>query len=271
MRERASLAVRTWRSIEVELLGAAPRAGRSLIEENWRPDAATAYCHRCGGSVGVGEAAASGCSACRELSLPWSSAVRLGRYEGGLKDAVRSLKFHSDRHAGRVLGRALGSRIRVTLERRGDPRAILVPVPTTEYRRLWRNRGVDHTLQLLRHASAASGVPIARLLSRRHRPPQSETPPSKRVENVRRAFFLRSGAVVPSGVTVVLIDDVRTSGATLRACYRAISMETGRRREMASRIVVATVAVAGERRRGDSTTVAEQEIADQDEFSYPAA
>lgn len=208
--------------IETQFLG---RTGVSFNHaarlSGWTPDHHTAAGPRCAGSVGPHEADGEGCSDCRTKRLPWDRALRLGPYSGDLRNAVLDLKFRAWRQTGTELGRSLGQRLAHTLHRAQiDPAdAVLVPIPAHWSRRL--RFGVDHTLVLARAASAASGVPTRRLLARRPGPSQLQVPTSSRAANAARAFRLRRRTQTSAKLLIVL-DDVRTTGATLRAACRAL-------------------------------------------------
>jgi len=154
--------------------------------------------------------------------VAWDRFVRLGEYDGILRDAVHDLKFTGWRRAGRDVGLELGAALRARLASEGaDPRlAVIVPVPTTFRRRLFR--GVDHTLVLARAVSRATGIPIVRALRRSHRPSQLDVPRSSRRANVAKSMKPRRiGAI--AGKTVIVLDDVVTTGATMSAACRALA------------------------------------------------
>jgi ComF family protein len=104
---------------------------------------------------------------------------------------------------------------------------IVVPVPL--HRRRLRQRGFNQADDLAR----GLGRPIVRAL-RRSRPTraQVELPAAERQSNVAGAFSLahRRSASHITGSTVVLIDDVATTGATLEAC--AVVLRSAGAREM---------------------------------------
>lgn len=64
---------------------------------------------------------------------------------------------------------------------------------------------------------------MKRLLARRHRPSQISLPVSQRRANVSGAFFCRRGVLrVPVDAVLVVIDDVRTTGATMTEACRTL-------------------------------------------------
>jgi ComF family protein len=97
----------------------------------------------------------------------------------------------------------------------------VVPVPLHSSRR--RERGFNQAADL----AAGLGLPVSRSLRRiRATVPQAELPAGRRHRNVRRAFRATGAAAALRARTVVLIDDVSTTGATLEACARAL-LESG--------------------------------------------
>lgn len=242
-----------WDDVEVVWLGrrAAPFVQRAR-EAGWTPDERHAYCARCGSTVGPHEAsldpAKPSCPSCRDSRLQWQRCVRLGEYRGLPRRAVHELKFTAWRSVGLELGRLLGAALAIELDRAGIKRsqAALVPVPMTLIRRILR--GIDHTQTLARAMSRASEVPILRLLGRKHRPSQLSVPHSERAGNIRGAFRV-CGPVENWPKVLVLVDDVRTTGATLAEASRTLREEFRRAGASHVQIWTAVVAVAQSGRR----------------------
>ncbi len=100
---------------------------------------------------------------------------------------------------------------------------LIVPVPL-HYRRL-TSRGFNQSAWLGAALSRRTGVPLSvdALVRRKPTPSQGGLTARERHRNVRGAFQLRparTGQV--EGASIVLVDDVYTTGATLSACTRAL-------------------------------------------------
>ena len=139
----------------------------------------------------------------------------MARYRLGARGLVLALKFSGETEAAIPMASLMAERFRAA--DLGEPDCV-VPVPLHPERR--RTRGFDQARLLGRRLSPEIGLPLRDDLLRRIRrtPPQSGLNRSSRLLNTRNAF-LASPAM--AGVRPLLVDDVMTTGATLRDCAHA--------------------------------------------------
>ena len=178
-----------------------------------------AYCPRCGATLGPHiPARDDGCWACPNPLPRFSRVVRLGPYAGPLRSMIRNLKYHHRDTMGRRVGAMLGEALRAAhADREFD---VVLPVPMHWRRRLVR--GCDHARVLARAVARRLRLPVGDELIRvRNTPPQTHLSRTGRIENVRRAFALRPRSNL-AGASVLLVDDVTTTGATASEAARTI-------------------------------------------------
>jgi predicted amidophosphoribosyltransferase len=152
----------------------------------------------------------------------------LGRYDGVLREALLSYKERGRHRLARPLGRLLAD---VVAQGAGSRPALLIPVPATS--RAARQRHGDHVDRLVRHAVArlrTAGRPalMARPLRALPRPDSATLDSVGRAAAAATAFQLRparlSGLVrLARGRSVVLVDDIVTTGATLAAVAQLLA------------------------------------------------
>ncbi len=124
----------------------------------------------------------------------------LGPYEGALRQAIVAMK-----HGARDPLDAFAA-----LLERAPVEGALVPLPTT--RRRSAERGFDQSAELARRLAVRRGLPCAELLAKHGRAQAGRGRQARLAASGR--FGLRPGLALPREVT--LLDDVCTTGATLR-------------------------------------------------------
>lgn len=157
------------------------------------------------------------CGECSGTPPPFDRALAGFGYRAPIASLVQRFKFDGDLAAGRVLARALAERLGDLHADRPD---LMIPVPLN-WRRHWR-RGFNQAELLCRDLSRHfGGLPWADALKRsRATVTQSELPADRRAGNVKGAFAL--GCLPPGVRHAALVDDVMTTGATLRECARVL-------------------------------------------------
>ena len=141
--------------------------------------------------------------------------VACTRYEGCVPAAVVGFKDHGVRALGPELGRILAAGLIAVMDTGVVP-GVVVPVTSTAA--AVRRRGFDHMWQMATVAAAETGLACRQLLRNGRRADQAGLPFTARRRNVRGTVRVRRAGVG----AVILVDDVRTSGATLAECTRAL-------------------------------------------------
>ncbi len=156
---------------------------------------------------------------------------------GTLQEIIHLLKYGGVKAIGRELGIKIGERIASDdLFRMAD---YSLPVPLHRVR--LRERGYNQCAFLCEGITAVTGIPSRADLLMRTRSTMTQTrlTPGERIKNVEGAFSLSGDARQDvDGKTIILVDDVITTGCTVAACAREL------RRGGAKTVLVASAAIA---------------------------
>ena len=141
--------------------------------------------------------------------------------EGVIRAAVHSFKYRNVRAAAPCLGRLLAK----YLAANPLPGGLLVPVPM--HPRKLRQRGYNQASLLARELGKATGLPVdEKLLHRTRNTPAQVQAVSRRerIENLAGAFACPGNVAGQTlvGKSLILVDDVSTTGSTLAACAAAL-------------------------------------------------
>lgn len=158
------------------------------------------------------------CTLCHDALLPAppfeiegaDSAVAVFAYGGPIAEAIHRLKYRNRPD----LARPLGALMRPRFERLAKVE-LIVPVPMTRRRAV--HRGYNQARELARHLGAEVA---ARALVRTKERPQVGLQRRERFENLEGAFL--PGPVAVRGRSVLVVDDVVTTGATATAAVRVL-------------------------------------------------
>jgi ComF family protein len=183
-------------------------------------------CPSCAANVGPHTDTTHGCGTCRSLSLGFEGAIRLGPYDGRLREAILRMKDAAGEGLAEALGRVFAD---VACARwRTESIGLVAPVPL-HWRRRWA-RGYNQSAAVARELATQLGTEFApHALKRiRHTPRQVGASAMARRENVRGAFRANSGARL-ANQTVLLVDDVMTTGSTLAEAAKTLK-DAGARR-----------------------------------------
>ncbi len=177
---------------------------------------ASPLCPRCGRLFPMREGSDHLCGSCQTEPPPFATARAAVVYEedGPTGQAVKRLKYGRRLEYLAVLKDWLQDPACQELAAAADA---ILPVPL-HVKRL-KERGFNQALLL---AQTLPGLILRDTLRRiRYTQPQTGLPPKARQENVHRAFAVSRPRDV-QGKTVLLVDDVYTTGATVRECARSL-------------------------------------------------
>lgn len=199
---------------------ACPGCGRDVV-----PSAAR-VCPACAAAL---SAAAPGPAAPSPAPPGLPPCVALAPYDGVLREVLLAYKERGRHDLARTLGRLLAAVVSAASERFAP--LALVPVPATASAA--RQRYGDHMARLARHAvralrAAGWSAVVSRPLRALPRPDSAALDSAARLRAAADAFRVRESAAsalrraTATGVRVVVVDDIVTTGATLTAVTRRL-------------------------------------------------
>jgi len=193
-----------------------------------RSDSARDLCDRCAADLIRNEvccprcalplaAPAPLCGECLERAPSFASAYAPFTYAPPLDQLMMRFKFGRSLAAGRVLSELWGDAMQASPPLRPDA---LLPVPLHASR--LRERGYNQALELARPLAREFGISLRSdlLVRSRATSTQSNLDAADRRRNLRGAFAIVDNVALPAHVAVV--DDVMTTGTTLRECAKTL-------------------------------------------------
>ena len=193
------------------------------------------YCFRCGKDVSRYALLPSGCADCQEKEIHFDAISRAGIYTDLLRSLILKFKFSDKTELKPFLSFLADAAFDgSTFSHSAD---FFVPVPLHWTRRFMRGYNQSH---LITKGLIGNSATINRDLVRiRKTKRQAVLTDAGRLANVKDAFAVRKGHSF-NNKTVCLVDDIKTSGATLNECARVLK-EAG-----ADKVYAVVLAVAGQ-------------------------
>jgi len=143
----------------------------------------------------------------------------LGAYEGSLRVAIHRWKYEGKAHLTLFFAEWMAE----GMSRYWEPNSLdlLVPVPLHPQR--LRERGFNQALLLVKELSRRTGIPYRKTILQKKKPtiPQVNLSGVEREKGLRGAFHV-IGEEELSGKSVLLVDDVYTTGATVNECSKVL-------------------------------------------------
>lgn len=206
--------------------------GHCLICETCRenvPYIEEPYCMKCGKPFYREERAKEYCYDCNRYQRSFIRSYSLVRYEGAMKKSMYQFKYYNKRefadwYATELVRRYKKEWIRVKID-------CVIPVPI--HKRKKRQRGYNQAEILAKKIAKLLQIPyysngLIRLIETR---PQKELDNKDRYQNLKQAFSVGRLGKEEKLKTVLLVDDIYTTGATLEACTQVL-LESGRVRNV---------------------------------------
>jgi ComF family protein len=169
-------------------------------------------CRRCGTPL-ISDVSTI-CGECLAHEPAFSYARSFGLYEGVLKRAISLLKFYGIKRLSRPLSD-------VMLKMKIPEADVVIPVPLHEKR--LRKREFNQSALIAKYLASSMGlrVMLNSLVKVRDTMPQVGLSSQARKKNIKGAFAVENDSLI-TGKDIVLVDDVVTTGATVRECSKVL-------------------------------------------------
>jgi len=213
-------------------------SGSGLCDDCWSGLSSVCsadFCHRCGRDLSPYAVFGVCCPNCQNEDILFDGIARAGFYAESMREIVLAFK-NGKTELDTVMTWLADSALQVSAFF-GDI-DFFVPVPLHWFKRFTRGYNQSHLLaKKLKHPTAQLSTDLARIRFTKRQPDMLT--PAARAKNVAGAFAVRYRHQF-EGKKVCLVDDVKTTGATLNECAKTLK-EAG-----ASKVYALVVAVAGQ-------------------------
>ena len=192
-------------------------------------------CPRCGVAVGPYTDLTNGCGQCRKLRFAFDRVIRLGLYDGEMRTACLRAKASGGSNVARGLANLLvDEKQSLFLDTAAD---LIVPVPEHWTRRIFHQHYAAESLS--HQISRRLGIRLTRsvLIKKRRTPKQATSPTTQRRQQQRGSFMVRRQSDIRDK-TILLVDDILTTGSTADAAAQTLKAAGARR------VIVAVIAVS---------------------------
>ncbi|TFG47772.1 MAG: ComF family protein, partial [Candidatus Brocadiia bacterium] len=178
----------------------------------------------------------AGCGQCQGMEIHFDGIARAGVYDKSLQRMILGFKLSGSIELDSMLGFLMRSAFEGS-EFCGET-DVIVPVPIHWTRRFWRGFNQAHVLsKFIKGNGVKINTDLVRI--RRTKAQTVMASAASRAKNVKGAFAVRYGHGFP-GKRICLVDDIKTTGATLNECAKVLK-EAG-----AAKVYAVVLAVAGQ-------------------------
>ena len=177
------------------------------------------FCSVCGIPFPSREIETHPCSACVTQKKYFTMARALGVYDGTFQELIHRWKYNGKIYLTPFWGEWMVE----GLSRYWDGHSfdLLIPVPL--HKKRLRERGFNQTLLLVKELSRRTGIPYRKRILQKKRPtvPQVNLSGLEREKGVKGAFCFSEREKL-EGKSILLVDDVFTTGATVNECSKIL-------------------------------------------------
>jgi ComF family protein len=177
------------------------------------------FCSICGIPFISREVETHPCGACVTHRKYFTIARALGAFEGSLQEAIHRWKYEGKTY----LTPFFASWMAEGLNRYWEPGSLDLLIPVPLHTRRLRERGFNQALLLAKDLSRRTGIPYRKTILQKKKStiPQVNLSRAEREKGLRGTFHV-IGKEELSGLSVLLIDDVYTTGATVNECSKVL-------------------------------------------------
>jgi len=158
------------------------------------------------------------CFDCARSEKSFERGFPLLHYMSPVRESIARMKYEARQEYAEFYGREIARVFGAELKKISG--AVLIPVPVASAR--LRKRGYNQAELLAESLGKETGIPIdtKTLIRRIDTLPQKKLGNEDRIKNLLKAFAVKEGVAAPK--TVILVDDIYTTGSTIEACTRVL-------------------------------------------------
>jgi ComF family protein len=177
------------------------------------------FCSVCGAPFISKEISNHPCGACLRKKKYFTMARALGYYGGPLQEAIHRWKYEGKITLNPIFGEWMAE----GLHRYWDPHQMDLLIPVPLHRERLRERGFNQALLLVKELSRRTGIPYRTKVLQKMKPtvPQVNLSGAEREKGVRGSFRMVERETL-EGKSILLVDDVYTTGATGNECSKVL-------------------------------------------------
>jgi len=177
------------------------------------------FCSICGIPFISKEVESHPCGACVTHRKYFTMARAWGAFEGSLQEAIHRWKYEGKTRLTHFFAEWMVK----GLNRYWEPDSLDLLIPVPLYTQRLRERGFNQALLLVKELSRRTGIPYRKTILQKKKPtiPQVNLSGAEREKGLRGAFhIIRNEELL--GKSVLLVDDVYTTGATVNECSKVL-------------------------------------------------